>query len=140
MNNGQLHIYVKKSQITDEITPQDTGQTEVEKNDLEKNNFQQQAIISALINSGQQAISQGIQVYTQLTGDSRISRLTNVATNLATDVLLIAKGGVVGAIAVATKYTLGAVNSAVQTINTNREIEYNNSLLGSISTKGSRYY
>ena len=65
MNNGQLHIFVKKSQVTDEITPQDTGQTEVEKKDLEKNNFQQQAIISALINTGQQAISQGIQIYTQ---------------------------------------------------------------------------
>lgn len=140
MNNGQLHIYVKKSQVTDEITPQDIGKVEVEKKDVEKNSFQQEAIISALINTGQQAISQGINSYTQLTGDSRISRLTNVATNLATDVLLIAKGGVVGAIAVATKYTLGAVNSAVQTINTNREIEYNNSLLGSISTKGSRYY
>lgn len=140
MNNGQLHIFVKKSQVTDEITPQDTGQVEVEKKDIEKNNFQQQAIISALINTGQQAISQGIQVYSQLTGDSRVARFTNAATSLATDVLMIAKGGPVGVVAVVTKYTLGAINSAVQTTNTNREIAYNNQLLGTISTKGSRYY
>lgn len=140
MNNGQLHIFVKKSQVTDEITPQDTGQVEVEKNDLEKNNFQQQAIISALINTGQQAISQGIQVYSQLTGDTQLANVFNAVTSVGADILTIAKGGVIGAVAVATKYTLGAINSAVQTTNANRQIAYNNQLLGEISTKGSRYY
>lgn len=140
MNNGQLHIFVKKSQVTDEITPQDTGQVEVEKKDLEKNNFQQQAIISALINTGQQAISQGIQVYTQLTGDTQFANVFNAVTSVGADVLMIAKGGPVGVVAVAAKYTLGAINSAVQVTNANRQIAYNNQLLGEISTKGSRYY
>lgn len=140
MNNGQLHIYVKKSQVTDEITPQDVGVTEIESKDVEKNNFQTQAIISALINTGQQALTQGMNAFTQLTGDTRISRATNVISSLSADVLLIAKGGVVGAIAVATKYALGAVDASVQTINTNRQIAYNNQLMGTISTKGSRYY
>lgn len=140
MNNGQLHIFVKKSQVTDEITPQDTGQVEVEKNDLEKNNFQQQAIISALINTGQQAISQGIQVYSQLTGDTQFANVFNAVTSVGSDVLMIAKGGPVGVVAVVAKYTLGAINSAVQTTNANRQIAYNNQLLGEISTKGSRYY
>ena len=103
MNNGQLHIFVKKSQVTDEITPQDTGQVEVEKNDLEKNNFQQQAIISALINTGQQAISQGIQVYSQLTGDTQFANVFNAVTSVGADILTIAKGGPVGAVIVKNK-------------------------------------
>lgn len=137
--NGQIHIFVGKGQ-SGELQAKDQTQPEIEKKSVEGNDTQKQAINTALIQAGQQFISQGINMYGQLTGDMTTIRAIDSMVNVAGDALIIAKGGVVGAIAVGTKYALQAGNALLQTYQQNRQIALNNQLLGDISVKGSRYY
>lgn len=137
--NGQIHIFVGKGQ-SGELQAKDQTQPEIEKKSVEGNDTQKQAINTALIQAGQQFISQGINMYGQLTGDMTTIRAIDSVVNVAGDALIIAKGGVVGAIAVGTKYALQAGNALLQTYQQNRQIALNNQLLGDISIKGSRYY
>lgn len=137
--NGQIHIFVGKGQ-SGELQAKDQTQPEIEKKSVEGNDTQKQAINTALIQSGQQFISQGINMYGQLTGDMTTIRAIDAVANVAADALIIAKGGVVGAIAVGTKYALQAGNAMLQSYQQNRQITLNNQLLGDISLKGSRYY
>lgn len=137
--NGQIHIFVNKTE-NGEIQPQDGNQIALEDKDVEKEGIQKSAVASALINAGQQAISQSVNWYGEITGDMTTVKKINNMVGLAGDVLMIAKGGVIGAISVATKYAFNAVNSAIAIKNENRQLDYNNSMLGDISTKGSRYW
>lgn len=137
--NGQIHIFVGKGQ-SGELQAKDQTQPEIEKKSVEGNDTQKQAINTALIQAGQQFISQGINMYGQLTGDMTTIRAIDSMVNVAGDALIIAKGGVIGAIAVGTKYALQAGNAMLQTYQQNRQIALNNQLLGDISIKGSRYY
>lgn len=137
--NGQIHIFVNKTE-NGEMKPQDTDQIALEDKDLEKPSISKQAITTALINAGQQTLIQSVSWYGQATGDMTTTKQINAMINLAGDALMIAKGGPIGAIAVATKYATQAVSTIISTRNENREIEYNNRLLGEISTKGSRYW
>lgn len=137
--NGQIHIFVGKGQ-SGELQAKDQTQPEVEKKSVDGNDTQKQAINTALIQAGQQFISQGINMYGQLTGDMTTIRAIDSIANIAGDALIIAKGGVIGAIAVGTKYALQAGNAAIQSYQQNRQIALNNQLLGDISIKGSRYY
>lgn len=137
--NGQIHIFVGKGQ-SGELQAKDQTQPEIERKSVEGNDTQKQAINTALIQAGQQFISQGINMYGQLTGDMTTIRAIDSMVNVAGDALIIAKGGVVGAIAVGTKYALQAGNALLQTYQQNRQIALNNQLLGDISIKGSRYF
>ena len=137
--NGQIHIFVGKGQ-SGELQAKDQTQPEIEKKSVEGNDTQKQAINTALIQAGQQFISQGINMYGQLTGDMTTIRAIDSVANIAGDALIIAKGGVIGAIAVGTKYALQAGNALLQSYQQNRQIALNNQLLGDISLKGSRYY
>lgn len=137
--NGQIHIFVNKTE-NGEIKPQDSNQIALEDKDVEKPSLEKQAIASALINAGQQAISQAVNWYGEITGDMTTVKRINNVVSVAGDVLTIAKGGVVGAIAVASKYAFQAVGSSIAMRNENRQLDYNNAMLGEISTKGSRYW
>lgn len=137
--NGQIHIFVNKTE-NGELQPQDSNQIVLEDKDVEKEGIEKSAVASALINAGQQAISQSVNWYGEITGDMTTVKSINNMVGLAGDVLMIAKGGVVGAITVATKYAFQAVGSAIAMKNENRQLEYNNAMLGEISTKGSRYW
>lgn len=139
MNNGQIHIFIGKGQ-SGELNAKDQIQPQAENKDVEGNNLERQAIASALIQSGQQAISQGISLYGQITGDTTTIQAIQGITNVSADVLTIAKGGWVGAIAVGTKYALNAGASFVNTYQQNKQITLNNQLLGDVSIKGSRYW
>ena len=139
MNNGQVHIFVGKGQ-SGELNAKDQTQPQIERKNVEGNDTQKQAINTALIQAGQQFITQGINMYGQITGDMTTIRNIQGITNIATDALIIAKGGVVGAIAVGAKYALQAGASVIEMYKTNKQIELNNQLLGTISTKGSRYW
>lgn len=139
MNNGQVHIFVGKGQ-SGELNAKDQAQPKLENENKEGNSVTKQAINTALIQAGQQFITQGITMYGQLTGDMTTVRNINNIVNLSTDALIIAKGGVIGAIAVGTKYALQAGTSFLETYQTNKQTELNNRLLGNISTKGSRYW
>ena len=139
MNNGQVHIFIGKGQ-SGELNAKDQVQPQVESKEIEGNDTQKQAIATALIQAGQQALSQGFNIYTQLTGDTTTAKAIGAVTTISADVLTIAKGGVVGAIAVGTKYALQAGASIAENIQKNRQLEFNNKLLGDISLKGSRYF
>jgi hypothetical protein len=116
--NGQIHIFVGKGQ-SGELQAKDQTQPEIEKKSVEGNDTQKQAINTALIQAGQQFISQGINMYGQLTGDMTTIRAIDTVANIAGDALIIAKGGVIGAIAVGTKYALQAGNSILQSYQQN---------------------
>lgn len=139
MENGQIHIFIGKGQ-SGELNAKDQVQLQMENKDVEGNNLERQAIATALIQSGKQAISQGINIYTQITGDTTTSEAINMIANVSADALTIAKGGWVGAIAVGTKYALQACSSIAENYIKNRQLEYNNKMLGDISLKGSRYW
>ena len=137
--NGQIHIFVGKGQ-SGELQAKDQTQPEIERKSVEGNDTQKQAINTALIQAGQQAISQGISLYGQMTGDTTTVQVIQGVANVAADALIIAKGGVVGAIAVGAKYALQAGASFANTYQQNRQIALNNQLLGDVSVKGSRYW
>lgn len=139
MNSGQVHILIGKGE-SGELATKDQIQPEVEKKNVEGNDTAKQAIFTALIQSGQQAINQGIALYGQITGDTTTIQAIQGIANVSADALIIAKGGVVGAIAVGTKYALQAGTSFVNTYQQNRQIALNNQLLGDVSIKGSRYF
>lgn len=142
MNSGQIKIQIMKSpsSVDSELGVQDETQGFNGKKDVEKNSVQSQAITSALIQAGKQAMMQGINNYSQISGDYQTTRKINTAIDIGADILTIAMGGPVGAIVVGTKYALQGVNSAIQTYNANQQINYDNQMLGNISRSGSRYY
>lgn len=138
--NGKVRVVIQKDTELTEVSTQDGTAGISGKKDYEKPNLTKQAITSALIQSGQQAINQGINAYAQLTGDYQTTKLINRVTSVASDVLMILKGGPVGVIAVATKHAMEGVNKYVSNVNANRTLEYNNQQLGVVLRQGSRYY
>lgn len=142
MNSGQIKIQIMKSpdSVDSEFGVQDETQGVNGKKDVEKNSVQSQAITSALIQAGKQVMLQGINNYSQISGDYQTTRKINTAIDVGSDILTISMGGQVGVIMVGTKYALQGINSAIQTYNANRQINYDNQMLGNISRSGSRYY
>lgn len=139
MNDGKIQININKP-MNGELTAQDESIPQVEAAGVEKTSAAKQAINAALINAGKQAIQQGFNSYVEISGDYNLQRNVNLGTNIAADVLMIAKGGPVGAIAVATKYALNAANTYVAVKKENQQTEYNKKLMGQISREGSRYW
>lgn len=138
--DGKIHVIIQKDQTNSEIYSQEESQGLASEKDVEKPSVEKQAVATALLQAGQQALAQGIDSYITITGNYQLGKAISFVSGIATDVLTIAKGGWVGAIAVGTKYTLNAVKSFTNTYVQNREIEYNNQMLGAISRQGSRYY
>lgn len=143
---GQIYIFIDKQGDgisgtgTGEIKPKKTPEQLAEEKAKKEKEQERKAITAALIQAGKQAAVQGVNVYGQLTGDITTTKSIQGVITIGADILTIAKGGWVGAIAVGTKYALQTANSFAMTTNTNRQLDYNKSLLGEISTKGSRYW
>lgn len=104
-----------------------------------KPNLQTQAINTALINAGRSIIMQGMSHYGDLTGDYITQNRVGEMLSIAGDVLMIVKGGVVGAIAVGAKYATQAINSMIQQRQNNIRVDYMRKHTGYIEAKGSRY-
>lgn len=139
LNDGKLDISINKGN-KDELTPQDASNPKLESKDIEKPSISTQAINTALISAGKGAINQGIDMYGRMTGNLTLTANIASTTGLLADIGIIACGGPVGAIAVFSKYMLGAANAYVDTVNQNRQINYNKQILGQISREGSRYW
>lgn len=138
---GQIYIFIdKKGSDGGEHQLKPKGEEGGKNKQQKEREKERDAIFTALIQSGKQAINQGINWYGQLTGDTTTTRTLQSVVSIGADLLTIAKGGWIGAIAVGTKYALQAGNIIIQTELTNRQLNYNKSLLGDISTKGSRYW
>ena len=101
--------------------------------------FTKSAINTALIQGARQLGSQGINVYTSISGDTATGRQLDSALSVGSDILMIAKGGMVGVAAVLGKHAMTAINSTIEVRKANIETEKANVLLGEISMKGSRY-
>ena len=142
-SDGKIHVIIQKGETNNEIQAimQDEVNTNTGKiSNIEKPNAQKQAIATALIQNGQQMLSQGINSYTQMSGNYEFARSVNNFTSISADILTIAKGGVVGIVAVAAKFGLEAINKYTNQINNMRKLNYDNQQLGMISREGSRYY
>ena len=131
---GQIEVKISKSQTVDGQAP-DVGQ----EREAGKPSVQNQALAGAAIALSKQVLSQGITQYGNLTGNyARVETINNVL-GIVSDIGIIAAGGPVGAIAVATKYALNLGNSVVSQITANREIAFAQQRAGYIATQGSRY-
>lgn len=104
-----------------------------------KPNTAQQALIAGIINVAKQQAMNGIQQFGNLTGNYVATQNINNTIELVTDIAAMVKGGPVGILYVLSKHTLNLVNSSINQINVTREQDFRNSLLGKVSTEGSRY-
>ena len=129
--NEPIEIVVRKSEASQTAPSIATEQG--------KQTPQQQVINSALIATGKQAINQGIKLQGDLTGSYALSESVNTSTSFSADVLMIAKGGAVGLIAVGAKYAYGVADSYVKQRIADRENAFIRQRTGLISTRGSRY-
>lgn len=116
------------------------GESAKDKNKEEgKPSDAQKALIAGIINVAQTQAMNGLQQFGNLTGNYVATQNINNAIEMVTDIAAMVKGGPVGLIYVLSKHTLSLVNSSINQINTTREQDFRNSLLGRVSTEGSRY-
>ncbi len=104
-----------------------------------KLDIQKQAVNTAMINAGKQIASLGIREYGNITGDYATSNMVDTALGFGADILMIAAGGVVGAIAVGAKYTAQLLSQSVTLELSNRNVDFMRSRMGFVSARGSRY-
>ena len=132
MTNTPIEILVKKSETA-------TGDLPIVSKEQGKLTPSQQAVNSAMIAAGKQAINAGIRTQAEITGDYVLADTVSFATSFAADILMVAKGGAIGAIAVATKYGLSVAESYAKQRVADRNNEFIRQRTGFIATKGSRY-
>ena len=111
-----IQILIKKGQTAEGSQPGAAPSTE-----QGKPNMQQAAVNTALIAAGKQIILQGVKQYGDLTGSYTAGESISTTMSIGADVLMIAKGGTIGLIAVGAKYSNQIINSAIQQRNNNRE-------------------
>lgn len=131
-----IEISIKKGQIPQGTTPENdpTDMT----NEQGKMSIQSGAITTALIASGKQIIMQGINEYGNITGDYMLAEDINAGLSIGADILMLAKGGVVGAVAVGTKYLNSIMSSNVRQNRAERDIDLMRSQMGAIYINGGR--
>jgi len=120
-----ITILIGKGQVADGTTadqqsPQATADQQKEPG---KPNFQQQAVNAALINAAKQVALSGVRMYGNITGDYATVESIGLVMSIGADVLMVAKGGWVGAIAVGTKYALNIANSGINQLHENLKWE-----------------
>jgi triphosphoribosyl-dephospho-CoA synthetase len=142
MASEDIKIVIKKGEAGDGTAPtNNTGVASVQtfKKEEGKADIQTQAVNAAIIQTARQTLSTGIQQYGNLTGNYASVRTLNTVMSITSDILIIAKGGPVGAIYVAGKYASQILTQELTHIRDVQEHEFNIRRLGEISTKGSRY-
>jgi triphosphoribosyl-dephospho-CoA synthetase len=142
MASEDIKIVIKKGEAGDGTAPtNNTGVASVQnaKSEQGKADIQTQAVNAAIIQISKQALMTGVQQYGNLTGNYASVRTLNTVMSIASDVLIIAKAGPVGAIYVAGKYASQILTQEITHFRNVQEHEFNTRKLGEISTKGSRY-
>lgn len=99
----------------------------------------QQALIAGIINVAKSQAINGINQYGNITGNYVATQNINNAIEMVTDIAAVIKGGPIGLVYVLSKHTLNLINSGISQMNTTREQDFRNELLGKVSTEGSRY-
>jgi hypothetical protein len=137
--NGKIVVQINKGAETIE-TVRDAPNQRVEAVDREKSSIQSSAVSTALIQAGTQAITSTINQYGDLTGDYITANAISDITNIAADALMIAKGGIVGVVAVATRKAIQAGQTALQAYRANKEVEFIRQRTGNVTINDGRYY
>lgn len=142
MAGGNIEILIRKSQTAEGTSPSTeiSGEETVSRDKEQgKPSIGQKAVNTAIINAGKQAMMQGIKHYGTLTGNYQLERQMNVMLGLTADMLMIAKGGPVGVVAVATRHALNIASSVVEQRVADRERDLAIQRAGEISLRASRY-
>lgn len=137
--NGKIIVQINKGAETIE-TVRDTPNQRVEAVDREKASIQSSAVTTALIQAGTQVITSTINQYGDLTGDYITANAISDLTNIASDMLMIARGGWVGVIAVASRKAIQAGQTALQAYKANQQVEFMKQRTGNITINDGRYY
>lgn len=141
MASEDIKIVIKKGESGDGTAPSETGvaSAQTSKKEEGKADIQKEAVNAALIQVSKQAIMSGFQQYGDLTGNYAAVRNINGVMSVAADLLIIAKGGPVGAVFVVGKYATQILTQEISHFRNTQEHEFNVKRLGEISLKGSRY-
>jgi len=141
MASGNIEIIIRKQQGGEGTMPTEmSNEAEVSPSTEQgKPSVTQNAVNTAIINAGRQAMMQGIKHYGTLTGNYQIERQINTAIGIGADILMIVKGGPVGVIAVATRHALNIAQSVVQQRVADRENALAVQRAGELSLRASRY-
>ena len=137
MGSG-IEIVIQKGNTGEGTMP--TGETPVDKNkDAGKTSVTQQAVNSALINSAKNIIVAGVQKSGDATGNYHAVEQFNVAMSIGADILIVAKGGAIGLLAVAGKHASNIYNANVDQKNADRLLALMTQRSGNNAVAGSRY-
>jgi len=139
-----IEVIIRKGTSADGVSQTEasssaTGEAQVNKKEKGKTSVQQGAINTALLQVGQQMVSQGINQYANLTGDYVSSETLNAITSIGSDIATIAVGGPAGVVAVAGKYAIQFATAFAEQSRKIQEHNFTKERLGRISTGGSRY-
>ena len=138
---GNIEIIIRKPQQGEGTMPTEmSSENEVSTSaEQGKPSTTQNAVNTAIINAGRQAMMQGIKHYGTLTGNYQMERQINQMIGIGADILMIAKGGPVGVVAVATRHALNIAQSVVEQRVADRENALAVERAGVLSLRASRY-
>lgn len=122
--NGEIHIYFHDGDGSgvEESGHRSSGSSNSSSIDTpEKNDTAKSALAAAAIQAGKQLINSGVNLYSNLTGNYLgVSRLQEKINLFATGAMLI--NFPVGTVAAFTSMAISGITSAINTQNTNRDI------------------
>lgn len=121
---GEIHIYFHDGEEsgTSGSSSSDSGSSKPNSVDTpEKNDTAKSALISAAIQAGKQLINSGVNLYGNLTGNYLgTTRLQEKVSLIATGAMFLSFP--VGTVAALTSMAISGITSAINTQNTNRDI------------------
>lgn len=130
---AEIQVLIKKG---DGIIP-NQAQTQENLNTTSPQSKSQ--VNTLLIDYGKKLMQEGINTYINISGNSLMGNRINETLGIAADILTIAKGGVVGAIAVGFKTATQAVSLLIENEKVNNNAEFLKSSMGKVRTNGGRY-
>lgn len=110
--NGKLEIVIRKGENGNEFTTRETT-TRKEKIDPGQETSQAKLIAPLIEQYSMKLMNEGINVYSNLTGNTIQTNKINSVINIASDIIL-ATSGIPGAIAVGLKYVTQVVNEQIE--------------------------
>lgn len=105
----------------------------------QESNTSKSQINTLMIDYGKKLMQQGFNTYINITGETLMGNRVNELVDISGDILMILKGGVVGAVAVGFKTATKAIDSYIQNTKANNNAEFLKSSMGKVRTNGGRY-
>ena len=137
-----LEIVIKKGEQGQGTAPEQTETASVQKSvrkDPATSTVTKSAATTAIIATARTAFMQAVQHNNSMTGRYFRAQSQQQMLSLATNVAIIAKGGPIGAIYVASRIGMDAWSQHVALVQENRAVEFNLRRTGNIALGESRY-